>query len=712
LLTLGALCLLVAAVIFLAVAWSWLGVGGRTVVLVVLTAATGGAGVALGRRGLRLAAEALIAVALGLLVLDLVGADQADWFGDLRFEQLLRIIGGALVVAGGALCIPRDRLITPQLAVPGGLGLVLASIDWWAHRIGEVDLGGLTTVLVFAGVALLARHFSALVLAWVSGGIAGLAWAVTVMVSLVEALAHPSVEALWSDGHGWELTAATLLVLLAWPLAWSVILVRLGAGAVVAALGTLVLVLPALDGSPNQVTLVALGVVLVWAGVSAVTSPAWVLVPWAPLAGGALVAFISALVLLGHAALAVASAGDPFAETAGVRLDQSDLPLHPLLLLTTCAGLGVAAALALPVIRKRSAILAMGGAMVVASIATLALYPVPLWTVLAAGAAAVGVAWSFALTRTNGVAIAVVSALTGGLIVGAALPSAVLTTLALALLVGALTATLLRGRFTAAAELSGLALPIALAGLVWAAGEVADVSIAFRAAPILVLVGLLAILRPRLELEVTAAAAALAAALVAVPEATDVSVSAALHLTLAGALVTAHALIHPSRRRLSWVGGLLLAAATWVRLADVGVEQPEPYTLPSAVALVLVGLYRLRMSADVPTSTALLPGLALATVPSLLWVLEDPVSIRAVILGVACLALLLFGVTARWHAPVLVGAVVGGLVVVRELAPYAAQTPQWVLIGAAGAVLIGSGITWESRMRDLRNAAAYLGRLR
>ncbi|WP_372736688.1 hypothetical protein, partial [Nocardioides sp.] len=29
LLTLGALCLLVAAVIFLAVAWSWLGVGGR-----------------------------------------------------------------------------------------------------------------------------------------------------------------------------------------------------------------------------------------------------------------------------------------------------------------------------------------------------------------------------------------------------------------------------------------------------------------------------------------------------------------------------------------------------------------------------------------------------------------------------------------------------------------------------------------------------------
>lgn len=43
LLGLGATCLLVAAVIFLAVAWSWLGIGGRTAVLIGLTAATGAA---------------------------------------------------------------------------------------------------------------------------------------------------------------------------------------------------------------------------------------------------------------------------------------------------------------------------------------------------------------------------------------------------------------------------------------------------------------------------------------------------------------------------------------------------------------------------------------------------------------------------------------------------------------------------------------------
>ena len=60
----------------------------------------------------------------------------------------------------------------------------------------------------------------------------------------------------------------------------------------------------------------------------------------------------------------------------------------------------------------------------------------------------------------------------------------------------------------------------------------------------------------------------------------------------------------------------------------------------------------------------------------------------------------------------LVGWVVGALLVLRELQPYAAETPQWALIGAAGTLLIGVGVTWEARLRDLRQATSYLGRLR
>ena len=139
---------------------------------------------------------------------------------------------------------------------------------------------------------------------------------------------------------------------------------------------------------------------------------------------------------------------------------------------------------------------------------------------------------------------------------------------------------------------------------------------------------------------------------------------------------------------------------------------PEPYTLPTALALLAVGLYRMRTATDAPTAPTIGPGLVLATVPSLLWVLADPISLRAGVLGLGCLLMLLTGVQLRWHAPVVVGAVVGGLVVLRELAPYALETPQWVVIGLAGTVLIACGVTWESRMRDLQQAAAYLGRLR
>ena len=115
LLGLGALCLLVAAVIFLAVAWSWLGVGGRTAVLVALTVLSAGVGVGLGRRGLRVAAEALTTVGLGLLALDVVGADNAGWLGDLDVAGLTCVVGGTVLAAALALALTTG-LSAPQVA--------------------------------------------------------------------------------------------------------------------------------------------------------------------------------------------------------------------------------------------------------------------------------------------------------------------------------------------------------------------------------------------------------------------------------------------------------------------------------------------------------------------------------------------------------------------------------------------------------------------
>ena len=74
----------------------------------------------------------------------------------------------------------------------------------------------------------------------------------------------------------------------------------------------------------------------------------------------------------------------------------------------------------------------------------------------------------------------------------------------------------------------------------------------------------------------------------AVPAASDWSVSFAVHLTVAGALVVLSSLRNPGRRLLAWPGGALLAVATWVRLYDVGVAAPEAYTMPTALALLMV----------------------------------------------------------------------------------------------------------------------------
>lgn len=712
LLGLGATCLLVAAVIFLAVAWSWLGVGGRTAVLVGLTATSGAVGILLARRGLTVAAEALVTVALGLVVLDVLGADRAGWLGELSDQGLARAVGVALLVPALVLCGSPRRLVAPQLVAAGATALVLGSVDWPAYAVSAVDTVGPVSVLALAGLCALGRRFGAEVLAWTSGLMAAASWMGCGLWSFAEASQHPTTRELWVDGHGWELVLMSLLTLLSWGVAWNDSLLRQGAAAVVAGTVTWALVLPGLDGTATRLTLVAMAVTLVWALVATVTPPAWAMVPRVPLVAGVVAVTAAGLALATAAAVGVATVGPPLGSSFSVRVVPLDQPLHPLLLIASTATLGVAGLLTLP--RTRRTLLVTGGAVAAAAFVTLGLYPVPLWLVLAGLALAAGGLLGRALRRHDTTAALVAGAagvLALAVVVGS-LPSPVLLVAALGATVTALVVTLRVGRFPRAAEAAGLGLPATSAALIWSVAELLEVDPAHRALPSLVAVGLLAVVRPRAGVEASAAVSGLLAATAAVPYADDLGVSLAVHLTLAGALVTLSSVLNPSRRLLAWPGGVLLAGATWVRLADLGVEAPEAYTLPSAVVLVLAGLHRLHVASDATTAPTLGPGLWLATVPSLLWVLDDPVTTRAGLLGAGCLLLLLAGAQLRWHAPVLVGAVVGGLVVLRELTPYALQTPQWVLIGTAGTLLVVCGITWEGRMRDLQHAAAYLGRLR
>ena len=69
------------------------------------------------------------------------------------------------------------------------------------------------------------------------------------------------------------------------------------------------------------------------------------------------------------------------------------------------------------------------------------------------------------------------------------------------------------------------------------------------------------------------------------------------------------------------------------------------------------------------------------------------------------------GVSQRWAAPLVAGAVTGALVVLRQ-GTLAEVLPQWVLIGLVGVVLTVVGVTWEQRLHELRRVSAYVRGLR
>lgn len=740
LLGLGAACLLVAAVAFLAVTWSWLGVEGRTAVLLLLTGGAATAAVVLAHRPLPVAAEALTTVALGLVALDVLGVRSSGWLGPLGGGGTTAVVGTAVGLASVALvAATRRRVAAPVAAQVGAaLGLLLLA-GGTVVATGHLTSTAAATVLAASLLAALAHRLDLRTAADAAAVVATAWWLGLTTVGLADAAAAPSVRGLVLDGAGAGLLSAGLLALL--PMAHPAVRRSRVAGPAAVAVSTLLLtllaVVPLADEGAGTLLVGCLVGLAAWTVVVAAAGRTGLRDRTAAIAAPQLVlALPAALVALDLVASAVDNVvrlaervGSPGGVPLDAVLDSTVTAAAPALLVPTTCLVAAAGAVHLPARHRRTGFLAAVALAVPASAVALAAVPVPLALVVAVAAvpgllaATAALVAPAALEGRHRTPLLLAAAGAAGTSLAAALPSAALT--ALVLLPVAVVAGLVAldgDAGTRTRTAADAALPLALGGLAWSVADVTGLAVADRALPVLLVVGALAVLRPRLAVELGATAAALPATLtalaaVAASPATSVtgsaSVSLALHLTLAGALLAASAALHPSRRLLAWPGGLLLAAATWVRLADLGVSAPEAYTLPTALVLVAVGVVRLRRDADAPTRTTLLPGLVLATLPSLLVVLaEDPVSPRAAALGLGCLVLLLAGARLRWSAPVVVGGAAGAVLVAAELVPYAAVVPQWLLLAAAGAVLTAVGVTWEDRSADARRAARYLVRLR
>ncbi len=737
LLALGAGCLLVAALVFLAVTWSVLGVGGRTGVLVALTALTGTLAGWAARRGLRAATEALGLVALGLLLLDVAGAWSAGWLGTLGLPGLLVVAGSLLAAAAASAAVAVRRGTAVRFAsgeVVAGLGVGLAALGVrTAHGWPTASLAALAAVLWAVAAAALLDRARLGTATLVAAAAAALAWLDLLAEGLDRAAAQPTWSALWAHGGAWPLLAAAALAAGAAAPPRLPVPVRVGGAAVAQAILAGLVLLPTID-RPEVATLVV--AVLT----AAAAAPAWLLRrPWGLVSGLTLTgsvlwtaAVCGTLAIRVLLTVADTVGAQVWSSGAGARMAVSDVApdLAPWLLLvavpTLLVGCGTLVRLSGP---ERELIPRSGDPRVAASVAAgtvvafCALHPLPVWLVLAlllAAAAGLAAWWGHDAATSSLVAAT-------GFVAAATVLGLAAAWLTAAALLGALVLAgwvVLRARAALLAEVAAALAAAVLAGCVWTWSALAGVDAAWGALLVLGTLGAVSLLLlvPGRPSDRMASGPAIGSAAAAVPvmvagaALAPVGTAAAwvaVYLTVTGAAVAAHALLGHGSQIQAWAGGALLAAATWVRLWDLGIRTPEAYTLPSALVLTAAGLWHLHRRPGAATLPALTPGLVLCLLPSLLRVLAEPDGLRPVLLGTACVGLVLAGARLGWAAPLMVGAVVGALEVLRLAAPFLdASVPRWVLIGAAGALLVGAGISWEQRVRDARTLAGYVGRLR
>jgi hypothetical protein len=704
LLGLGALLLAVAAVVFGAVTYDRLGAGGRAAVLLLVTALALAAVPVLLRRGLVASAETATGVAVGLAVVDAFGLRALGLGDGLEPESWTAL--ASVVLAGGAVGWARAF---PALAVPRVAAVVLAQLPLPCVLVrldagaGESGLALAAQAAVDLGLVLLVR-----------GRLPRSTW-VTACVAGVAATAAGLAASLAAASDSEPAGALGLLV-------WGGLSAAAGLAVRDAAARTLLTALPvplaALaaysvvrdDLTTTQEPLVAAAVGLLAAQVAALLPRAW---RQGPVGGALVVCAVGVGAQLQPVAEALTGPllwlTDPWSLPAGSSARAALSPgdawsgsVVTLVVLLAAAGAAVTAAACL---HRVEAALAPAGALVVTSAVLLPLglatgYATALGLLLLVAAALLGAARG--LARRSGPVGAALAA-TGAAVLllavawSTAAETATLVVLPLAALLAAGVAAA-PGR-TALAEVAAAASGLLLGASVAAAGAsrglaAEQVGGLLLVVPAVLLAASLAVRRTALEVAAGALGAVAVALAVADPG------WLAWVLALHGALALAVAL-RPDRRVLAGIGALLLAASSWVRLADAGVTAPEPYTVPLGVVALALGHLRRRAEPSTSSTAAYLPGLSLCLVPSLLAALSGDELARPVLLLLVAAVVTVSGVAGRLRAPLLLGGGVLAVDALHLLAPYAAALPRWVPLAALGLGLVVLGVTYEQRRRDL-----------
>lgn len=670
----GGLCLLVAAIIFVSVSWGTLSLGTKAAVLAAVTALLAVAAWAATRRGLRGSAETLWASTLLDLTLDVWAAHRADLAGWKSVDPRAFAAAGAVAVAAAALgstmaarrsALGR-QLVSAQLILGGAayVGLLCALASTGATlwlQFGAAVIG-------MAALAMAARETGLRVTAWVCGLAATQSWLDLVGLGILDQItSEPFVPRLW-DGQAYELPAAIVLALCA-------------------------------AGVPAVLRVGRMRLAAAVAGLGLAAWTAWII-------GAHYSSAVPALagVLLGLALLSLARHRHRLWRLA-IQLVLAVAGAVALLTLlrAALAGVSVSTDLGGPLWQRRPTdALLDAGQPVIAVLPSLAL--------LAAATAAVLVnrpplrswtgRWGTSVERW-------IAAVVGPAALAIWLnthPPVLVATIGWLLLGLALAALARRGGWLLAAPglVLALALITALASepttiVAYAAGAGAALAVSrsfARGVPAL---------RQACELTAVAHLFVVIAAGCHLVTPRQWTPAVAGLLGCAGVL-GAVAARSRTRRWWFWPAVSAVIVAGWIEAGVHSVHTPELYYGPVGVLVLVFGAQLVRREPTPPSWLALGPGLLILTVPLAVLALREPLSWRALALGVIALLSLLVGSWLKLQAPLVIGAGELALLVVRELSPFALALPRWVAIGTVGVLLLTLGVTWESRLANLRNA--------
>lgn len=732
LLTLGGLCLLVAAIVFVAVAWSSLGLAAKTLILLAVTALLGAAAVVVTRRRLRVAAETLWLVVAGMVALDLAAAYGGDLVGLGRLDDraAVALVGAALLALAvgvnswvGTTALDRVHGLVPV----AGLGTaLLVGAEAWLSDHNPAAVAVSVPLLVAVGWAVdRATDGHLRTTAVVVGSAAPVSWLVLVGHGLDRMATTGSDREWWSELTGWPLLVAAVLA--AAPALVGSLPVWSRRVSAAAALVTSALFAVGPATGPTADLLALAGVSLVLALVAAVGPPTWAR-PAAALAVFTLVTWTLAVLfrpleVIGH----LPSTAPSDAWELGLLLPSRTGPAG----WTSVVSVVVVGTL---------------GAALLRHLADTTGAAVRVWIGLAPGVLALGTT-TWLLEERPALAVAVAAwaatallasemvavvrhhdaALAAGLVFVAYLLGMGLRLTApshlLAALLGTVAALVAALAYARAARnlLRGALVPILGAAVVAAAGfaathwpylaggraDAASLGLAVVAGLGLVAAGPVGRDETsRRAVELTSLAIGLLSTVLS-----DDGTTVATALTIVGSAVAFVAILNRDREAAAWLAVVLLGGATGARVIE-DVRAPEAYTLPAAALLVMAGWWRLRTDERAGSMRVMGPGVALGLAPSVLLALDEPVSLRGALVAAAGIAFLAFGIVQRWSAPFLAGAVTTGVLALRHLGPVADALPRWISLGVVGLALLVVGVSWEQRQRDLRAAARYLGALR